>query len=77
VGLSDERLTGLPVHERLLLGMTIRRGAVLHTASPRLRHRTDLPVRAVAGNGAEPSFPDTLERLYAESRVLRVEPDDL
>jgi hypothetical protein len=77
VALSDERLVYLPVHERLLLGMTIRRDAVLHTASPRLRHRTDLPVRAVTGDRAELSFPDTLERLYAESRVLRVKPDDL
>ncbi|WP_316759863.1 DUF6190 family protein [Streptomyces herbicida] len=63
----------LPAHERLLLGMVRNRKGLLHSASPRLPHRTGLPVRAPAPvDGPEPVFPEPLEALYRQSLVLRV-----
>lgn len=63
----------LPVHERLLLGMVLNRGGLLHTVSPRLLHHDGLPVRAPAPvTAAEPSFPGPLEELYQQSLALRV-----
>jgi hypothetical protein len=52
------------------------RDAVLHTVSPRLRDRTDLPVMSPAASG-EGEFPPRLERLYRDSLVLRVDTADL
>ncbi|WP_051845089.1 DUF6190 family protein [Streptomyces globisporus] len=69
-------LEGLPTHERLLLAQVIGRGGTLHTASPRLLGRTDLPVVPV-GAAAEPSFPAYLEDLYRRSLVLTVDSDNL
>lgn len=68
----------LPARERLLLGMVLNRGGVLHTASPRLLHHEGLPTRApepVAG--PEPSFPEPLEGLYRQSLALRLPGDAL
>ncbi|MFF9853233.1 DUF6190 family protein [Streptomyces litmocidini] len=69
-------LEGLPTHERLLLAQVIGRGGTLHTASPRLLGRTDLPVVPV-GAAAEASFPTYLEDLYRRSLVLTVDSDNL
>ncbi|MFI8916896.1 DUF6190 family protein [Streptomyces sp. NPDC053513] len=69
-------LEGLPTHERLLLAQVIGRGGTLHTASPRLLRRTDLPVVPV-GAAAEASFPAYLEDLYRRSLVLTVDSDNL
>ncbi|KOV84130.1 DUF6190 family protein [Nocardia sp. NRRL S-836] len=69
----------LPWHERLLLAMATRLGAVVHTASSRLTGRTDLPAAVVSVlNTAQDSavdFPEPLERLYADSLALRVAPE--
>ncbi|MEU0400631.1 DUF6190 family protein [Streptomyces sp. NPDC006197] len=69
-------LEGLPTHERLLLAQVIGRGGTLHTASPRLLGRTDLPVVPV-GATAEASFPAYLEDLYRRSLVLTVDSHNL
>ncbi|MFF4415297.1 DUF6190 family protein [Streptosporangium sp. NPDC001559] len=61
----------LPAHERLLLGMVVNRGGVLHSASPRLLSLTGVPVLAPV-DSAELSFPEPLERLYQASLMLRV-----
>ncbi|WDV51179.1 DUF6190 family protein [Streptomyces coeruleorubidus] len=69
---------GLPVHERLLLGMVGNRKGLLHTASPRLLDHPGLPVRAPAPvTGSEPAFPEPLEALYRQSLVLRISADAL
>lgn len=70
-------LGGLPAHERLLLGLVLRRGGVLYTVSPRLRERRDLPVNVVAPPAVTAAFPDHLEELYQRSLVLRVHPREL
>lgn len=80
LALEDGTLAGLPLHERLLVAMAIRRDTVVATASPRLRHRPDLPVRpveAAEADAREPLFPAPLERLYERSLALRVDVDDL
>ncbi|MFI5783044.1 DUF6190 family protein [Nocardia sp. NPDC051570] len=69
--LYTPELVGLPMRERLLLGMVLRREAVLYTANPRLRDRADLPVRSVPEPSAS-GFPDRLELLYQDSLALRV-----
>ncbi|MFI6644719.1 DUF6190 family protein [Streptomyces sp. NPDC050504] len=70
-------LIGLPAYERLLLAQTLNHGGTLHTASPRLKDRTDLPVVPLTAPDGEASFPEELERLYHESLVLSVAPDEL
>lgn len=79
IALESPRLADLLMHERLLLGMVLRRQAVLYTASPRLRDRMDLPARAVptGGNVSPSDFPGLLEQLYQQSLALRVAPEDL
>lgn len=71
----------LPWHERLLLSMATRLGAVVHTASHRLTGRTDLPavVISVLNTPQESTvdFPEPLERLYAESLAFLVDPERL
>ncbi|RJQ81531.1 hypothetical protein D5S17_04850 [Pseudonocardiaceae bacterium YIM PH 21723] len=74
--LEDPVLAGLPMHERLLLAMVLRRDAVLYTVSPRLRAREDLPVHHIDLPSTS-DFPDGLEQLYQESLVLRVGEKDL
>ncbi|MEY9214940.1 hypothetical protein NI17_017335 [Thermobifida halotolerans] len=74
---DDPRLHGLPAHERLAVAQALNRGGRLHTASPRLAARTDLPVEAVGPLAWEPSFPDHLERHYRDSLVLTVVADQL
>jgi hypothetical protein len=71
-GLALPDLTGLRTTDRMLLGMVLRRNAILHTVSPRLlAHRADYPMRTVTAGG-ERSFPGRLEELYRESLALRV-----
>ncbi|MEU7884872.1 DUF6190 family protein [Microbispora bryophytorum] len=73
-------LSGLPLHERLLVAMAMRRDTVVVTASPRLSLRPDLPVlpvEPVKPADDEPVFPAPLERLYERSLALRVDVDDL
>ncbi|MCT2594720.1 DUF6190 family protein [Streptomyces sp. N2-109] len=65
-------LAALPAHERLLLAQVINHGGTLHTASPRLTHRTDLPVAPLTAPPAETAFPESLERLYRDSLMLTV-----
>lgn len=80
LALEAKALTGLPLHERLLVAMAIRRDTVVVTASPRLSLRPDLPVRPVEPAKPaddEPVFPAPLERLYERSLALRVDVDDL
>lgn len=67
--LDHPALAGLLMAERLLLGLVLRLGAVLHTANDRLLTRR-LPVRPILE--ADAGFPDGLERLYRESLALRV-----
>lgn len=74
--LTDPALTDLPMRERLLIGMVLRHDAVLYTASPRLRHRRDLPVVAVSVAEKE-RFPEHLEQLYQVSLALRLPFDAL
>ncbi|MEU2119006.1 DUF6190 family protein [Streptomyces sp. NPDC016459] len=73
---------GLPTHERLLLAQVVGRGGVLHTASPRLTGKADLPVVPIVPDGshgtvAEASFPPYLEDLYQRSLVLTVVSENL
>ncbi len=68
---STPGLISLPMRERLLMGMVLRRGAVLHTTNPRLTARHDLPVAPVPPTG-EQSFPAHLEQLYQSSLTLRI-----
>jgi hypothetical protein len=76
-GLEDSADSGsLPTHERLLLGMVVNRGGVLHSASSRLLGRPGLPVLAPE-NGTEQAFPEPLERLYRASLALRVPTTEL
>ncbi|MBP2702654.1 hypothetical protein JOL79_02425 [Microbispora sp. RL4-1S] len=77
LALEAVALCGLPLHERLLVAMAMRRDTVVATASPRLRARSDLPVRPVGPVDREPAFPSRLELLYERSLVLRVDADDL
>ncbi len=70
-------LADLPMRERLLLGLVLRRGAVLHTASPRLRTRHDLPLKAVPAAAAEDRFPQPLEQRYQVSLALRLPIEEL
>jgi Family of unknown function (DUF6190) len=76
VALTNPALTDLPMRERLLVGLVLRRDAVLYTANPRLRHRHDLPVVAVFATEEEP-FPEHLEQLYQVSLALRLPFDAL
>jgi len=69
--LGTPALHDLPMRERLLAAMVLRRNAVLHTANPRLAGRRDLPVVAVVPDGEQP-FPEHLEKLYQTSLALRV-----
>jgi hypothetical protein len=71
IALGESALEEFPMHERLVLGMVLRRRAVLVTGSPRLRGRADLPVRALVPARAG-VFPEHLERLYGDSQLLRV-----
>lgn len=79
IALESPRLADLLMHERLLLGMVLRRQAVLYTANLRLRDRSDLPTRAVpTGDDVSTSdFFGHLEELYQQSLTLRVAPEDL
>lgn len=70
-------LADLPLHERLLMAMAIRRDTVVATASPRLRRRRDLPVHPIESAEREPAFPAHLEQLYARSLALRIDVDNL
>jgi hypothetical protein len=76
MALESPLLEGLEMHERLLLGMVLTHDGILHSASPRMCNRHDLPVRAPAAR-SELSFPRELEKLYQRSLTLRVEPDRL
>ena len=69
--LTAPALMDVPMRERLLLGMVLRRSAVLYTASPRLCHRHDLPVLAMPA-AQETPFPHHLEQLYQISLALRL-----
>jgi hypothetical protein len=69
--LGTAELTNLPMRERLLMGMVLYRGAVLHTASPRLAARRDLPIASVTPAG-EQAFPEHLDQLYQASLALRI-----
>jgi len=69
--LDSAELTDLPMRDRLLMGMVLRRGAVLHTASPRLVARDDLPIAPVT-SAAEQPFPEHLEQFYRASLALRI-----
>ncbi len=76
IGLEAPELAGLPVHERLLIGMAIRRNATVYTVSPRLSQRCrELPLAEPPKTG-ETRFPDRLEELYQESLVLRILPEE-
>lgn len=70
-------LIGLPAYERLLMAQTLNHGGTLHTASPRLKDRTDLPVVPLTAPDGEATFPEELERLYHDSLVLTVAPEEL
>ncbi|MGW1073690.1 DUF6190 family protein [Streptomyces sp. NPDC002537] len=72
-GLGTPGTAGLPTHERLLAGMVLHRGGVLHTVSPGLLARTGLPVLPPEP-GPEVPFPDGLEKLYRDSLALRIAP---
>ena len=74
--LTNSALRDLPMRERLLVGMVLRRAAVLYTANPQLRHRRGLPVVAVSAAPEEP-FPEHLEQLYRVSLALRLSMDAL
>lgn len=69
--LDTAELTDLPMRERLLMGMVLRRGAVLRTANPRLAARRDLPIAPVTPADEQP-FPEQLEQLYRTSLALRI-----
>ncbi|MGH3980297.1 MAG: DUF6190 family protein [Pseudonocardiaceae bacterium] len=69
--LGTPALQDLPIRARLLMGMVLRRDAVLHTAHPHLAARGDLPVVPVAPAGEQP-FPEHLEQLYRASLALRI-----
>ncbi|MGH3976077.1 MAG: DUF6190 family protein [Pseudonocardiaceae bacterium] len=69
--LGTAELTDLPMRERLLMGMVLRRDAVLRTASPRLVARRDLPVASVPPASEQP-FSEHLEQLYRASLALRI-----
>jgi hypothetical protein len=69
--LGSTALQDLPIRERLLMGLVLRCGAMLHTAYPELAARRDLPVVPVAPAGEQP-FPEHLERLYQASLALRI-----
>lgn len=75
IGLDAPELAGLPVHERLLVGMALRRNGTVYTVSPRLAGRQELPVAEPPPAGGA-RFPDRLEQLYEESLVLRVTPEE-
>lgn len=70
-------LEGLPSHERLLVAQVMRRGGLLHTVSPRLRDRGDLPVARLEVPEHGAVFPAELERLYQDSLVLTVASEEL
>jgi Family of unknown function (DUF6190) len=69
--LSDARLEGLAIGDRLLLGKVIESGGNLYSVRPQLTCRDDLPVRKPA-NAAELHFPDKLTDLYRTSLQLRI-----
>ena len=77
LALTAPELADLPVHERLLLAQVMSRDGVRHTASPRLTGRTDLPIAEHETPMAEVAFPPALERLYQDSLVLTVIPEEL
>lgn len=72
--LHTPALRDLPIRQRLLMGMVLRREAILHTADASLVTREDLPVVAVRDQREQP-FPAPLERLYQASLVLRTAPE--
>jgi hypothetical protein len=76
IALTNPGLINLPMRERLLIGMVLRRDAVLYTVNPRLRDRHDLPVATVPAAGKE-QFLGHLEQLYQISLALRLPLDEL
>ncbi|MEV6673335.1 DUF6190 family protein [Streptomyces sp. NPDC051162] len=70
-GLGSDGTAGLPVHERLLAGMVLRRDGVLCTVSPGLRACRALTVHPPEA-GPEVPFPEGLEKLYRASLALRI-----
>lgn len=69
--LSDERLEGLAVGDRLLLGKVIESGGHLYSVRPQLTCRSDLPI-CRPENAAELDFPGNLTDLYQISLRLRI-----
>jgi len=70
--LSDGRLRGLPIADRLTLGMVIHYGGMLRSLRPALLFRPDLPVRVVDPCHVRTGFPPVLEELYSVSLALRI-----
>lgn len=68
-------LGGLPMAERLLLGMVLNRGGTLYSLNPGLLDRRDLPVRppAMPPGSVDITFPPALEQLYQASLTLCVD----
>ncbi|MEU6698481.1 DUF6190 family protein [Pseudonocardia sp. NPDC046786] len=74
-GLSNPLCRRFPTHERLLLGMVMRREGRLTSASPRLVRRRPacLPVHPPEPvTGPEPCFPEPIEQLYQKSLAVRL-----
>jgi hypothetical protein len=71
LALKSPNLADLPLDRRLTVAVALNRGGTLYTVDPVLTGRDDLPL-GVLPDG-ESTFPQPLEKLYAQSLALLVE----
>jgi hypothetical protein len=76
LALDSPFLADLPLTRRLTVAMVLNRGGLLYTVDPLLAGRGDLPLGELPDVG-DVVFPEPLERMYQESLVLLVNPEDV
>jgi hypothetical protein len=76
LALDSPALADLPLTRRLTVAMVLNRGGLLYTFDPLLVGRADLPLGELPDQD-DPRFPEPLERMYQESLVLLVKPEDV
>ncbi len=72
LALTEARLQGLPIFQRLLVARALERNGLVYSVDPALLGEADLPVRSPADGAVEAEFPEWLEALYRSSLQLRV-----
>ncbi|MDZ8186234.1 MAG: DUF6190 family protein [Nostoc sp. ChiSLP02] len=69
--LTDSELQALPMYDKLLIGFAKNRKKTVYTVNKKLLNNDKLPV-CNPTTSEEKSFPDSLEKLYQISLLLRI-----